>query len=168
MTNGTTRTLSVTDLPTPSGDRYFEDYRPGEVYEFGYVTVTEEEIIEFAERFDPQPIHIDREYAATGPFGGIIASGWHTSAVCMRLIADHYLSKVASLASPGIDELRWPTPLRPGDAVRLRTTIIEARPSASKPDRGVVITGCELITKDDDRTVLTFRAINLIRRRQAG
>ncbi|MFD0851730.1 MaoC family dehydratase, partial [Actinomadura adrarensis] len=135
MTNGTTRTLGDDDFATPPADRYFEDYRPGAVYEYGHRTVTEEEIIEFAERFDPQPIHVDREYAAAGPFGGIIASGWHTSSLAMRLIADHYLSRVASLASPGIDELRWPSPLRPGDTVRLRTTILEARPSRSKPDR---------------------------------
>ena len=165
MTNGTTRTLSDTDFPVPPEERHFEDYRPGAVHEYGYLTVTEEEIIEFAERFDPQPIHVDREYAATGPFGGIIASGWHTSALCMRLIADHYLPPRASLASPGIDELRWPAPLRPGDSVRLRTTILAARPSRSKPDRGIVTTGCELITKDDERTVLTLRAMNLIRRR---
>ncbi|MFB4320200.1 MaoC family dehydratase [Actinomadura sp. 21ATH] len=164
MTNGT-RTLSDTDFPTPIGERYFEDYRAGAVYEYGHITVTEAEILEFAERFDPQPIHIDRAYAESGPFGGIIASGWHTSAVCMRLFADHYLSRVASLASPGIDELRWPSPLRPGDSVRLRTTIVEARPSRSKPDRGIVTTDGVLITKDDDRTVLTLRAMNLVRRR---
>lgn len=165
MTNGTTRVLGDTDFPAPADDRYFQDYRPGAVYEYGYVTVTEEEILEFARRFDPQPIHVDRAFAASGPFGGIIASGWHTSAICMRLIADHYLSRVAGLASPGIDELRWPSPLRPGDAVRLRATIADARPSRSKPDRGIVTTGVELLTSDDDRTVLTFTALNLILRR---
>ncbi|MFI0355187.1 MaoC family dehydratase [Actinomadura sp. 9N407] len=174
MTNSTansapngTRTLSDTDFPTPAGERYFEDYQAGAVYEYGHLTVTEAEILDFAERFDPQPIHIDRAYAASGPFGGIIASGWHTSSLCMRLFADHYLSRIASLASPGIDELRWPSPLRPGDAVRLRATIVEARPSRSKPDRGLIVTGGELITRDDDRTVLTLRAMNLIGRRPA-
>ncbi|GAA3929559.1 hypothetical protein GCM10023085_08670 [Actinomadura viridis] len=165
MTTNGTRTLSDSDFAVPVDDRYFEDYRPGAVYEYGYITVTEEEILEFAERFDPQPMHIDREFAASGPFGGLIASGWHTSAIGMRLLVDHYISRVAGLASPGVDELRWPSPVRPGDSLRLRTTIIDARASRSKPDRGIVTTGGELLTKDDDRTVLTMRAVNLIRRR---
>ena len=115
-----TRTLSTSDFRVPREDRYFEDYLPGAVYEYGYLTVTEAEILEFARRFDPQPIHIDPEFAAAGPFGGLIASGWHTASMMMRLFADHYLSRVASLASPGIDELRWPAPVRPGDQLRLR------------------------------------------------
>ena len=107
-----TRTLSEADFAVPIGDRYFEDYRPGAVYEYGYASVTEDEIIAFATRFDPQPIHVDAGFAATGPFGGLIASGWHTGGIMMRLFADHYLSQVASLASPGVDELRWATPDR--------------------------------------------------------
>ncbi|MFF5263938.1 MaoC family dehydratase [Actinomadura viridis] len=165
MTTNGTRTLSASDFAVPVDDRYFEDYRPGAVYEYGYITVTEEEILEFARRFDPQPMHIDPAFAASGPFGGLIASGWHTSAIGMRLLVDHYISRVAGLASPGVDELRWPSPVRPGDSLRLRTTIMDARPSRSKPDRGIVTTGGELLTKDDDRTVLTMRAVNLILRR---
>ena len=128
-----TKTLSDKDFPTPIDDRYFEDYTPGAVYEYGYITVTEAEIIDFAREFDPQPIHVDREFAARGPFQGLIASGWHTGSIMMRLFADHCLSRVASLASPGIDELRWPAPLRPGDSVKLRVTIVEARRSAPSP-----------------------------------
>jgi len=156
-----TRTLSDDDFTKPADDRYFEDYIPGAVYEYGYATVTEAEILDFARAFDPQPIHIDPAFAAQGPFGGLIASGWHTAAIMMRLIADHYLSKVASLASPGIDELRWPAPLRPGDSVRLRVTVAEARRSRSKPDRGLVRTHVELVNQNDE-TVLTLTAMNLI------
>jgi acyl dehydratase len=155
------------DFPVPVDDRYFEDYVPGAVYEYGYVTVSEADIIEFARAFDPQPIHVDPEFAAQGPFGGLIASGWHTAAIGMRLIVGHYLSRVASLASPGIDELRWPAPLRPGDTVRLRITITEARRSRSKPDRGLVRTHAELITSAGE-TVLTLNAMNLIRARHPG
>ncbi len=88
------------DFPAPIDDRYFEDYKEGSVYEYGHVSVTEAEIVEFAHRFDPQPIHTDPDFAATGPFQGIIASGWHTGSLMMRLFADHFLSRVASLASP--------------------------------------------------------------------
>ncbi|MGH3068720.1 MAG: MaoC family dehydratase [Streptosporangiaceae bacterium] len=157
-------TLSSDDFRVPIDDRYFEDYPPGAVYEYGYLTVTEAEILEFARRFDPQPIHIDPGFAAAGPFGGLIASGWHTASMMMRLFADHYLSRVASLASPGIDELRWPAPVRPGDQLRLRTTIVEARPSRSKADRGLVRTRGELINQDD-RIVLGLVAMNLLARR---
>jgi acyl dehydratase len=152
------------DFAMPADQRYFEDYRPGAVYEYGYATVTEPEILEFARRFDPQPIHTDPEYAAAGPFGGLIASGWHTAGIMMRLIADHFLSRVASLASPGVDELRWPAPLRPGDRLRLRVTVLEARASRSKPDRGIVRTKAELINQHG-QLVLTLTAVNILRRR---
>jgi acyl dehydratase len=162
-----TRTLGEHDFAVPIGDRYLEDYLPGAVYEYGYIEVTEAEILDFARKFDPQPIHVDPAFAASGPFGGLIASGWHTAGIMMRLLADHYLSRVASLASPGIDELRWPAPLRPGDSVRLRTTIVEARLSRSKPDRGLVRTRGQLINQDD-ADVLRLEAMNLIARRPAG
>jgi acyl dehydratase len=159
-----TRTLSDADFAAPIDDRYFEDYTPGAVYEYGHLTVTEEEIVAFARQFDPQPIHIDRAYADAGPFGGLIASGWHSAGLLMRLFAGHFLSRVASLASPGIDELRWAVPLRPGDTVRLRTTITETRPSRSKPDRGLVLTTAELLNQDDQCPV-SMHPINILRRR---
>jgi acyl dehydratase len=162
-----TRTLSEGDFAAPIEDRYFEDYQAGAVYEYGYATVTEEEIVAFARRFDPQPIHADAKLAAAGPFGGLIASGWHTAGIFMRLFADHYLSRVASLGSPGIDELRWPVPVRPGDRLRLRTTIIETRPSRSKPDRGVVRTQGELVNQDS-LTALSLVAVNLLLLREPG
>jgi acyl dehydratase len=155
-----------TDFAAPPGRRYYEDYLPGAVYEYGYATVTEAEILEFAGRFDPQRMHTDPAAAAAGPFGGLIASGWHTAGVLMRLYADHYLSRVASLASPGVDELRWPVPLRPGDRVRLRATVLTARPSRSKPDRGIVRTRAELVNQQE-QAVLHLIAINLLLRRGA-
>ena len=164
---GGIRPLGSADFPVAINDRFFEDYLPGAVYEYGHVSVTEDEMVEFARRFDPQSIHTDSAAAASGPFGGLIASGWHTAGIFMRLYADHYLSSVASLGSPGVDELRWPAPLRPGDRVHLRTTILTARPSQSKPDRGVVQTQGELI-QQDGQAVLRLVAVNLLRRRPSA
>jgi acyl dehydratase len=152
------------DFVVGIGERWFEDYHAGAVYEYGYVTVSADDMLEFARRFDPQPIHVDPEFAAGGPYGGLIGSGWHSGALAMRLLADHYLSRVASLGSPGVDELRWQVPLRAGDTLRLRTTIVEARPSRSKPDRGVLVTDVELINQDDGRPI-SFRAVNFLLRR---
>jgi acyl dehydratase len=161
-----TRTLSEADFGTSIEDRYFEDYKAGAVYEYGYASVSEEEIVAFAQRFDPQSIHTDPCFAASGPFSGLIASGWHTGGIFMRLYADHYLSRVASLASPGVDELRWATPLRPGDSLRLRTTILDTRRSRSKPDRGLVRTRGELLNQHG-QTVLSLVAMNLLLLRES-
>ena len=161
---GSTRTLSDDDFAAPIDDRYLEDYTPGAVFEYGYVTVTEAGILDFARKFDPQPIHTDPEYAAAGPFRGLIASGWHTAAIMMRMLVDHFLSRVASLGSPGVDELRWPAPVRPGDSLRLRATVVEARRSRSKPDRGLVRTESELINQDDE-VVLRVTGMNILRAR---
>jgi acyl dehydratase len=160
----TTRTLSDTDFAVPVEDRYFEDYQAGAVYEYGFRTVTEAEIVEFAQRYDPQLMHVDPEWAKTGRFGGLIASGWHTGSLMMRLLVDHFLSSVASLASPGMDELRWAVPVRPGDTLSLRTTIVSTRPSRSKPDRGLVVTGVELRNAAGE-SPLTCQAMNIIGRR---
>jgi acyl dehydratase len=148
----------------PEAERYFEDFVPGSVHEFGPVVVDEAEIIEFARRYDPQPIHTDPEWARTGPFGGLIASGWHTAAITMRLLVDQYLPPAASLASPGIDELRWLRPVRPGDELRVRVTVIEARPSRSKPDRGLLRSRIEVL-EGGGSAVMTMTGLNLIRRR---
>jgi len=148
-------------------DRWFEDYVVGTTAELGSVEVEEDELVDFGRRFDPQPFHVDREAAASGPFGGLIASGWHTCALMMRLFAREYLSPVSSLGSPGVDELRWLRPVRPGDQLTLRTTVEEARLSRSKPDRGLLRTRAELRNGDGD-VVLSLRALNLIRTRPAG
>lgn len=145
----------------PIEDRYFEDYVPGAVHACGELAVTEEEIVEFARVYDPQPFHLDAEHAASGPFGGIVASGWHTAALMMRLFAAHYLSAVASLGSPGVDELRWPAPLRPGRTVSLRATVLSARRSRSRPDRGIVQTRAELFD-DEGAAVLRVTVVNLL------
>lgn len=148
-------------LATPIDDRYFEDYVPASVFEFGQVLVEEAEIIAFAQRFDPQTMHVDPEKAAAGPYGGLIASGWHTLSMMMRLYVDHYLSAVASLASPGVDEVRWHRPVRPGDRLRLRVTVAETRPSRSKPDRGLVVSRLEAINQDGS-VVSSLTAMNLL------
>ena len=159
--------MSAPDFAVPIDQRYFEDYVVGSTYEYGTATVDLREAVAFAEQFDPQPIHIDPVAAAQGPFGGLITSGWHTAALMMRLFVDHYLSSVASLASPGIDELRWIKPVRPGDTLRIRVTVTEARRSRSKPDRGVVRTLIAVLNQRGE-TVLTMNAMNLLRCRQAG
>ncbi len=162
-----TGTLGEDDLPAPVDDRWFEDYIPGSVYEFGHVSMSEAEIVDFAARYDPQSIHTDPEGSTAGPFGGLIASGVHTIAVCMRLYVDHYISRVASLASPGIDEIRWPHPVRPGDRLRIRVTVAQARASRSKPDRGLVHSAVEALNQDDD-VVLSFTAMNFFARRPSS
>ena len=130
------------------GLRYFEDYAPGITYECGSVSFDEASIINFAQQYDPQPFHTDPVAAATGPFGGLIASGWHTAGLVMRLLVDNYLSAEASLGAPAIDELRWPRPVRPGDTLAVRATVVEARTSQSKPDRGIVRTLVEAVNQD--------------------
>ena len=151
---------------TPNNDRYFEDYRPGAVHEFtDTITVDGERMVEFAKEFDPQPFHVDP--AAGGPFGGLIASGWHTAAMMMRLFADNYLSTVASLASPGVDALRWHVPVRAGDTLRLRATVRDTTRSKSKPDRGIIHTGVEVLNQRDE-VVMTLSAVNFMRLREAN
>jgi len=150
------------DFVVPVGQRYFEDYVAGAVFEYGAITLTEREIVEFAERFDPQYIHTDPRAAAKGPFGGLIASGWHTAAIMMRLFVDHYLSHVASMASPGIDELRWTQPVRPGDTLSIRVSVIEANRSRSKPDRGMVRSLIEVLNQDRE-VVMSLKAMNILR-----
>ena len=148
-------------------ERWFEDYPVGTTVEFGPVQVDEDEVVDFGRRFDPQPFHVDAEAAAAGPFGGLIASGWHTCALMMRLLATEYLSPVSSLGSPGVDELRWRAPVRRGDSLTLRTTVVEARLSRSKPDRGLLRTRVELVD-GGDTVVLSMVAMNLVRTRPAG
>ena len=145
-------------------DRYFEDYVPGSVHELGTISISEADIVEFARRYDPQPFHTDPEAARHTQFGGLIASGWQTAGLMMRLAVDRYLSDVASLASPGVDELRWTQPVRPGDALSVRATVLEARPSASKPDRGLVRTLFE-VRNQRGEMVMTVKGMNMLKRR---
>jgi len=151
--------VSLSDLG--SEDRHFEDYVPGSVFEYGEVTVSEAEIIEFARRFDPQAMHVDPVAAARGRFDGLIASGWHTAAMVMRLLVDNFLPGRASLASPGIDELRWLRPVRPGDVLHIRVSVLEATRSRSKPDRGIVRTLVEVLNQDAV-VVMSMKPMNII------
>jgi acyl dehydratase len=156
--------MTSSTFSVPIDDRYFEDYVEGSVFEFGPIAMEEAEIISFAESFDPQTMHTDPEKAAQGPFHGLIASGWHTIALMMRLFVDHYLSAVASRASPGVDEVRWYRPVRPGDRLQLRISILEARPSRSKPDRGMVVSLLEGINQEGE-VVTSLKAMNLLAKR---
>jgi acyl dehydratase len=142
-------------------ERYFEDYPPGAVFASDAIVVSEAEIIDFARRYDPQPMHTDPEAARTGRFGGLIASGWHTAALMMRLYTTNFLSPESSAASPGIDELRWLQPVRPGDELRLRVTVIEARRSRSRPAEGIVRSLIEVLNQDG-AVVMSLKPISLI------
>jgi len=147
---------------TPTDQRYFEDYIPGHVHEFGSVKVEEAEVIAYARRFDPQSFHIDAEAAKCSPFGGIIASGWHTGCMMMQMYTNHYLSTVASLPSPGMDEVRWLKPVRPGDRLSVRLTIQDATRCRSKPDRGVVRALIEVLNQNQE-VVMRLYDIHMIR-----
>jgi acyl dehydratase len=153
-------------LPADRDARFFEDYPPGLTVAGGPIAVSEAEIVAFARQFDPQPFHLDPQAAARTPLGGVIASGWHTASLMMRLLVEHFLPRAAGLASPGVDELRWLAPVRPGDALSLRAVVTEARRSRSKPDRGMVHTAIEL-TNQRTEAVLTMKAMTLMRCRAA-
>lgn len=143
---------------------YFEDLEVGRTIEVGSRTVSEEEIIEFARQFDPQPFHIDKEAAADSMYGGIIASGWHTCSMMMRLMVEGYLRGSASLGSPGVDEVRWLKPVRGGDTLTVTSTIVEAQASTSKPDRGVVRTVWQA-TNQRGELVATIKGMGMFGRR---
>ena len=147
-----------------SQDRWFEDYVPGAVHDLGSVVVDEQEVIAFARQFDPQPFHLDKERAEESVFGGLIASGWHTACMAMRLIVDHYLSEASSEGSPGIDELRWLRPVRPGDQLTVRITILDARRSRSRPERGIVRSQIDTLNQDGE-VVMHLTSTIFIRRR---
>ena len=144
--------------------RYFEDFDPGETIELGQTTVSEAEIVEFARRYDPQPFHVDAERARDSIYGGLIASGWHTAALCMRLLVDGVFGDAAGMGSPGVDELRWLAPVRPGDVLAGRLIVLESIPSRSKPDRGIVKFRAELDNQHGE-TVLRFDGLGMMGRR---
>ncbi len=154
-------------MSVPPKERFFEDFRPGEVLEFGDYLVTEEEIIDFAKRYDPQPFHIDHGAAEKSIYGGLIASGWMTGSIVMRLLVDNFISPLSSMGSPGVDEIRWTKPVRPGDRLKLRVTVVETRRSHSKPDRGIVQVQEEAINQDGE-TVMSIRGMGLYRCREGG
>ncbi len=146
---------------------YWEDFTPGEVVEMGRHTFAEDEIIAFAQQFDPQPFHTDPAAARQSIFGGLIASGWHTCAIGMRLMVQNYIGRAASAGSPGVENIRWLAPVRPGDTIRYRRVILEARPSGSRPDLGLVRSRSEALNQRGE-IVMTMEGWGMFRRRPAG
>jgi len=146
----------------PPEDRYFEDYVPGAVHEFGVIGVDEQEVIEFGRRYVPLSYHMDKEAARKSIYGGLIASGWQTAALMMRIYTENYLSHVANLGSPGGDELRWNKPVFPGDQLSVRATVMEARRSESRPDRGIVRTFIEVVNQHRE-VVMSMKMVNFVK-----
>lgn len=144
--------------------RYFEDFPAGFTVDLGSHTFTTDEIIDFARQYDPQAMHVDPEQARSSIYGGLIASGWHTVVSYMRLLIDSALADSESLGSPGIDNLRWLKPVRPGDTLRARFTVLEANVSRSRPDRGIVRSRGEMVNQQDE-IVMSLEAVNFFGRR---
>jgi len=146
---------------------WWEDFPAGHIREFGGLVVTREDVLAFARAYDPQPFHVDDAAAEASLFGRLAASGWHTCAMAMRMMCDAYLLESASLGSPGIDELRWLKPVYPGDTLRVRLTVLEARPMASRPQIGLVKSRWEVTNQERD-TVLTMEGWDMFRRRPSA
>jgi acyl dehydratase len=144
--------------------RYFEDFQVGQVHELGTYVVSREEILAFARQYDPQPFHLDEEGGRQSIYGSIIASGWHTAAICHRLLVESLLKESASMGSPGLDELRWLLPVKPGDTLSARIEVLATTPSRSKPDRGSLKTRME-VRNQRGEVVMTESAAVLFRRR---
>jgi acyl dehydratase len=145
---------------------YFEDFEPGAVRDYGPRLVTREEIVGFAAEFDPQPMHLDEEAGRASMLGGLAASGWHTCCLMMRMAADGFVLNSASMGAPGVDEVRWLAPLRPGSRITLRTTVLDSRSSASRPEMGFVKMLFEVC--DDKNTLLMTLTASLIMGRRAA
>ena len=144
--------------------KYLEDFEPGQIFRSRGMSMDESGILDFARKYDPQPIHTDREAAAEGPFEGLVASGWHTGSMVFRLWVDLGFMEKSSLGGPGIENLRWLVPVRPGDTLHTEVEIIEARPSKSKPDRGVL----RYITRGVNQRgepVITMASASFLKRR---
>jgi acyl dehydratase len=144
-------------------NRYLEDFEVGETLELGSCRVTREEILEFARRYDPQPFHVDEAAARQSIYGGLIASGWHTTAMLMRLLVDG-MAGVNSMGSPGTDEIRWLKPVRPGDTLTARAVVLDVVPSRSKPDRGHMRAAYEVFNQKGEK-VMTMISRGIYARR---
>jgi acyl dehydratase len=145
---------------------YWEDFKVGDTQVMGGHTFTEAQIIEFARQFDPQPFHVDPQAAAQSAFGGLIASGWHTCAVCMRLNCESHINRTVSLGSPGIDNIRWLKPVRPGDTITFRRTVLEARASRSRPGVGLLRSRTEALNQAGE-LVMSMEGWGMFGRRPA-
>lgn len=141
---------------------YWEDFKVGEVSEMGRRTVDKDEVITFAKQFDPQVFHVDEAAAKASMFGGLIASGWHTVSMVMRMMCDNYLLDSASLGSPGVDHVKWLKPVRPGDTIRATRTVLESRRSASRPEIGIVKTLWQVFNQDDE-LVMTMEGYGMFK-----
>ena len=159
---GTTKAKETATVSRPR--LAFEDFREGERRTFGPRALSREEIVAFARDWDPQPFHIDEAAAARSPFGGLIASGWQTAALSMRLVVDGMLADSTSIGSPGLDELRWLKPVRPGDALSVEVTVLEVTPSRSKPDRGSVKLSYRCSNQADEVVMTMVARILFLRR----
>lgn len=147
--------------------RWFEEFHVGDRFESRGATLTESQIVDFALTYDPQRMHIDAAAAGAGPFGGLIASGFQTLALGFRLFFDLGLVEKSNIVGPGMDEIRWVAPVKPGDTITSVVEVLEARESRSKPDRGTVRFGFT-VGNQRGETVLTFQAITIIARRPRG
>lgn len=143
---------------------YLDDLEPGTVFELGSVTVTREEILDFARRYDPQPIHVDERAASASIYGGLISSGWLTVSLATRRIVDGFLGRAASLGSPAVDEVRWLKPVRPGDTLSCRAEVLEVTPSRSKPERGIARVRYEALNQHGE-PVLRMTGVQMLARR---
>ena len=148
-------------------EKYFEDFKVGEKFHTAEKTLSTEEIIEFAKLYDPQPFHIDEEAAAASPYGGIIASGFHTIGTSFRLFIDTGVIGTTGMGSPGMDSVRWINPVRPGDTLRVEAEVLEARASRSTPGRGIILMDFRTFNQENE-LVLSLRGVHLVRRRDDG
>lgn len=146
---------------------YWDDFEVGQVLNYGGMTISREQIVEFAREFDPQPFHVDEAAAAASPYGGLIASGWQTAGLFMRMLADNVLNKSTSMGSPGVEYLRWHKPVRPGDTLRVRHTVLEKRPSQNRPTLGLVKNRFETLNQHDE-VVMEMVSIGMFLRRPAA
>lgn len=155
------------NAPQKTYKYYWEDFPVGKVSEFGHMTVSAEEIIEFAGKFDPQPFHLSEEGGKNSLFGSLCASGWHTCAMAMRMMCDGYILESASLGSPGLENIRWLKPVRPGDTLHVRSVVLEARPMDSKPHVGLLRVRTEVLNQNNEE-VMQMEGYGMYRRRNPG
>ncbi len=146
---------------------YWEDFNVGDTVPMGERRLEAAEMVAFAKAFDPQPFHVDEAAARESMYGGLIASGWHTVALVMRMMVDSYLNASSSLGSPGVDNVRWLKPVRPGDTIRATRTVLETRPSGSRPEMGLVKTRWEVFNQNDE-AVMTMEGYGMFARRSPG
>ena len=146
---------------------FFEDVQVGTVLEFGNKKMTRQEIIDFAKKYDPQPFHIDEEAAKDSIYGDVIASGWHTGSVTMRMMVDHMVNDRAGLGSPGFNNLKFRLPVRPGDTLRVRSTVMDKKRSRSRPEMGTIFGLVEVLNQKDE-VVMSFESLGMIKAQTLG